>query len=491
MGDPRGEIVVDGKLDEEAWRECPVASTGRLSELQTGRQPIFGTSFKAAWRGGDLYFAVRCEERKGEKPNIAATRDGDQATWYGDLVEILVETESHSYYQIVVNPSGALIDLDRGAPKSGWLRWDSKAEVATQVGDDHWSVEIRIPVVQDENDPLHQVIGRKPTQSLPWHVNVCRQRIRENGSEYSAFAPTAESGFHVPLKFAHFYAGNSHEFDADPSVTDYLIQSRAAADLARRGKHEEALAAYLSLAKEDDATEYQKSAALEQAASCARNRRDFDGAAELADQIPIEAVADTVRMQNLLAGRKSSELIERFGNEDLARWPFWKAGEAYLARGRAYTIAASGDRAEADLQAALELTSDSRTRTSILLGIGINRETILKDDAAALEAYQQIAAQPRNTGSADYFRGVQSAARILTRSGKFDDALDTLRLVEIDKLRGYWRGALFRSLGDTLNAADQNQEALAAYREVLEETAASAGDRKAAEGAIEAIEQRR
>jgi len=342
-------------------------------------------------------------------------------------------------------------------------------------------------VVQDENDPLHQVIGRKPTGSLPWHVNVCRQRIRENGSEYSAFAPTGTFGFHELLKFAHFYAGRSHEFDADPTVTDYLIESRAAVDLMRRGKLDEALAAYLSLAERDNVNDYQNSAALEQAALCARNLRHYDRAAELAERIPIETVANTVRMQNLLARRKSNELIEQFGNEDLTRWPFWKAGEAYFARGRAYVSAASGDKAEADLQSALELTSDSRTRISILLHIGRNRETVLKDDAAALETYQRITAQTGNTGSADYFCGVQGAARILTRRGRFDDALATLRRVEIDELRGHWRGAMFRSLGDALKTAGRNKDALAAYREVLEETEASDGDRKAAEDAINAI----
>ena len=39
--------------------------------------------------------------------NVATTRDGDQAIWYGDVVEVLLDTDSHTYYQIAVNPSGA------------------------------------------------------------------------------------------------------------------------------------------------------------------------------------------------------------------------------------------------------------------------------------------------------------------------------------------------------------------------------------------------
>ncbi|NOY01010.1 MAG: DUF4838 domain-containing protein, partial [Verrucomicrobia bacterium] len=114
VSQPRGEIVVDGKLDDFLWEKCSLAATGNFRELQTGRQAVYGTSIKVAWVGSNLYFAIRCEERPGEKLNIATTKNGDQAIWYGDAVEILLETEAHSYYQIAVNPSGALIDIDRG-----------------------------------------------------------------------------------------------------------------------------------------------------------------------------------------------------------------------------------------------------------------------------------------------------------------------------------------------------------------------------------------
>jgi len=59
-----------------------------------------------------------------------------------------------------------------------------------------------------------------------------------------------------------------------------------------------------------------------------------------------------------------------------------------------------------------------------------------------------------------------------------------LRLVEMDKLSGYWRGSMFRVAGDTLKAAGKNDQAAEAYREVIKESAASAADRKAAEEGI-------
>jgi len=196
-------IRIDGKLDDKYWLKCPVRSTRTLRMLQTGRKATLKTVFKVAWGREGLYFAIRCEDEG--KPTIATRRNDDPAIWYGDVVEILLETESHSYYQIAINPAGAVADMDRRAPKDRRMRWDSQAEVAATVDDGGWSVEARIPVVPKTSDPLHQVVGRKPTSSLPWYFNVCRQRIRGKTAEHFAFSPTGKKTFHDVLKFAKLY----------------------------------------------------------------------------------------------------------------------------------------------------------------------------------------------------------------------------------------------------------------------------------------------
>jgi tetratricopeptide (TPR) repeat protein len=478
------DLVIDGKLDDDYWQNCPTAATGVLRELQTGRQPIFGTSIKAGWNRGDLYFAIVCEERPGEPLNVSTTKNEDQAIWYGDTIEIELDTDMHRYYQIAVNPAGALIDLDRGADKRSWFRWESQAEVAVSKAVDHWTVEICIPVTDDTSDPLNQVVGHKPSQSLPWHFNICRQRIRENGSEYSAFSPTGTKSFHEPMKFAHLYAGRSHEFEVDPTVSDHLIANRQAFNLMRGGEEENALAAYRTLADGSQITDFQKSTALAEAAHCARRLKDLEQANELADMIPLETVRKTVQMENLLAEREIGGLLERFGDEDFSAWPFWQIGAAAFARARAYIAARAGEKAEADLQMALEFTSDARTRIQIQLNLGKNREENLKNDAAALEAYQQIAGLQRNTGSAEYFRGVVGAARILTKQGQFEEALAVLERVDAENLRGYWRGALLLALGEALEAAGRKEDALVAFRKVLADDTVIPQQQEAAQQAV-------
>jgi tetratricopeptide (TPR) repeat protein len=455
VNDPREKIVIDGTLDEDAWVNSPVSSTVRLRELQTGRQPTFGTTVKTTWIGNDLYFAIRCDEKRGEKPNIGTTKKDDSALWYGDAVEVLLETESRSYYQIAISPGGAIADLDRGAARDKWFTWNSNAEVAKHIAGDHWTIEMRLPITKDENDPLNQIIGRKPDKSLPWHINICRQRIREDGTEHSAFSPTGTDGFHEVLKLATFYYGNSFEFDHGPPEDDFLEAMRIAADFARTGKREEAFTAYTAAA-ERKCTDLQKSHALELAAGYARHLRKLDVADSLTARIPIDAVKKAVQMQAMLDSGKAAALIETFGSEDIAKWPFWKRGDGLHRRGRAYSIMKAGEKAEADLTAALDWTSEPRVHDDIWLLLGQNREMNLNQDTQALAAYHEIVADRVQIGGASEFAALQGIASIQTRQGKFDDALKTLNRAEPDKLQGVWKTNILKSI-EAVNQARKPQ----------------------------------
>ena len=488
VGEITSKIVIDGKLDDEAWVNCPVASTCRLSELQTGRPPVFGTTVKSAWRGNDLYFAIRCDEHPGEKLNICTKKNDDGALWHGDVVELLLETEARSYYQLAINPAGAIADLDRSAAAQAWFSWDSQAEIAPHVADDHWTVEVRIPVTQDENDPLHQVIGRKPDNSLPWHINICRQRIREHAAEYSAFSPTGEDHFHALTKFAHFYDGNSFQFDAGSPDADYLDGLNAGTDFARRGKYADALRTLTAVA-DGKATDLQKSVALEQAAAAARQLRQHDVASELAGKIPVDSVKKTVLMLNLLDQFKAQAVTDQFANEDINAWPFWKAGDGFYTRGRAYSIMKNGQSAERDLLQALEWTSDRRMRDSIHLELGINREANLKDEVTALKAYRAVVEDAKHLGSAHQLSAVQGSARILTRSGKFDPALAVLSQVELDKIGGYWRANIRLSIAETQTAAGRKADAIATCKSILADTTLDPRLLQRAEEALAKLQQ--
>lgn len=194
------DIRLDGRLDDVFWQGVESLA---LRETETGRRASGRTSFMVARAGGSLYFGIRCLDAGAKALAVASTGHDDMAIFNGESVEILLETQRHSYYQLAVNPAGAMIDIDRAQGLN--TRWSSNAQVAVHVAADGWSLEVRVPVAdpaQADVDPTNGVAGRMPSPTYPWYFNVCRQAVRDRGLERSTFSPTGTEGFHVPKKFA-------------------------------------------------------------------------------------------------------------------------------------------------------------------------------------------------------------------------------------------------------------------------------------------------
>ena len=101
---------MDGKPKTRYGRAAPGAC---FRDLQTSKLPTDLTSFKAVRIGDSIYFAIRCQDRDTKKLNIGSTKNGDANIWNGDTIELLIETQVHAYYQIVISPWGAVVQADR------------------------------------------------------------------------------------------------------------------------------------------------------------------------------------------------------------------------------------------------------------------------------------------------------------------------------------------------------------------------------------------
>ncbi len=194
---------MDGKLDDPFWQGMAVYG---LSDLITGKKVKNPTTFRIALANNSVYFGIECMDSDMKGINIGAKDNEDMNLWNGDAIEILLETQTHCYYQIAIGPSGAIVDADRKERID--TRWSSQAKVAVSRGDKSWTLEVEIPVAgdtQEEVDALNGVSGRLPSGAHPWYFNVCRQRIRENDREFSAFSPTGKTAFHDVMKFGQIY----------------------------------------------------------------------------------------------------------------------------------------------------------------------------------------------------------------------------------------------------------------------------------------------
>lgn len=199
---PGAEIELDGRLDEAVWQDLPEHP---LVDVRTGEPARTPSWFKVFWDGGEreghLVVGIYCREPDMDNVRTPTTESGDWRIFDGDNVEVMVETQVHSYYQIAVNAAGAVVDLDRTFGHQN-LDWTSLAQVATHQGENYWSVEMRIPVTGEETpgDPLHEVAGWQPTADAPWHIQVGRQRLRGEDREWTTWSETG-SNFHDLMRF--------------------------------------------------------------------------------------------------------------------------------------------------------------------------------------------------------------------------------------------------------------------------------------------------
>ncbi len=197
------QITLDGRLDEPLWKKMSGYQTGELVDCATGKATKTKTRFSVFWSDNALYFGIRCDDRDMGNLQNAGVKNDDPHILDGDHVQLLLETQSHAFYQLAANPAGLVLDVDHG--DDARPAWSSEAKVATFTGDGFWSVEIRLPVggdLQGVVDPLSGVSGRKPSAAYPWYFNVGRQRVREGEIQRFALSPTAKPDFLDPAKFA-------------------------------------------------------------------------------------------------------------------------------------------------------------------------------------------------------------------------------------------------------------------------------------------------
>lgn len=203
-GQPMKDKPLDGQVLKEYWTDVRVAPLVKLTP--NGSRPKAATQFQIQREGGILHIGIVCQEPDVNGIANATNTPDEPKLLDGDYVSLLIETPSRSYYEIAVNPAGAVLDADRG--EGGGLQWSSGAQVAVHRGEGEWSVEIRLPIVGEGArvlDPLKGIDGAQPKDLFPWHFNVCRQRVRGAEIERTAYSPTGTEDFRVPEKFAKLW----------------------------------------------------------------------------------------------------------------------------------------------------------------------------------------------------------------------------------------------------------------------------------------------
>jgi len=268
---------------------------------------------------------------------------------------------------------------------------------------------------------------------------------------------------------------------------DYVAERRAAMELVKSNKLDEALAALTNLAAVADFSGFQKSDALEQAAMCASRLKQYDRALELAAQIPLKPISNKCRMGLMFENRKFKEVIDEFKDENIEKWPGDEntVGEGFYYRGMACFQWNDGTNAVKDLRKAAEYLADEALLGQSCLRLG-DACLKLNDEPQALDAYLK-AIKAANAGGWIKSTATVSAAGILRKQGKFDEAFRILENAGAGKMDGYWGFVMLCSWADTLAAQGKKAEAIAKYREALSLKGINEAQKKEAENVLQSL----
>jgi hypothetical protein len=139
--------TIDGRLDEDAWKQAPVATGFVQKEPAEGQPATETTEVRILYTPTTLYIGVMCVDSnpagiRGSERRRDSDLSGD------DTITVVLDTfhDHRNAFQFRTNSLGTEYDAlisDEG--KTVNISWDERWDVASAVTDKGWSVEFAIP----------------------------------------------------------------------------------------------------------------------------------------------------------------------------------------------------------------------------------------------------------------------------------------------------------------------------------------------------------
>jgi hypothetical protein len=177
--------VIDGRLDDAAWHDAPVATGFLQRSPHPGAPASERTEARVAFDHEALYIAVRAFDRAPD--SIASQLARRDATGvFSDWVDVIIDSfhDRRSAYRFSVNPHGVKKDVFHFDDGQEDLSWNAVWDVATTVDEHGWTAEFRIPLSQIRYSPSEA----EQTWGLQFGRTIAR---REESSFWSPVRPNS------------------------------------------------------------------------------------------------------------------------------------------------------------------------------------------------------------------------------------------------------------------------------------------------------------
>ena len=155
-----GDINVDGVLDENIWQKegyCDFIQ----SDPNDGEEPTEKTEVWVAYDEEALYVAARLydSDPKAITSRLGRRDDFVDSDWFIFAVDPYYDRRTG--FQFAVNPAGSIVDWSLFNDEWNDTTWDGVWECQTQIDDQGWTVEIKIPYNQlrfsTKDEYLHEL----------------------------------------------------------------------------------------------------------------------------------------------------------------------------------------------------------------------------------------------------------------------------------------------------------------------------------------------
>lgn len=203
---PGQAILVDGKLDEPAWKNA--VSSGLFVNTMNGNPVEQAAQVKLLWDEQNLYIGFEF----ADSDVWGSFEKHDDKLWTQEAAEVFLDPDGDgkTYVELQVSPRNVTFDSWLPGYRQNDNAWDSGMQTAVQVQgtlnqrddkDTGWTVEMRVPM-SAVRGRLETVKGVPPQIGTEWRANFFRMD-QENGKPQTAssWSPPLVGDFHALDKF--------------------------------------------------------------------------------------------------------------------------------------------------------------------------------------------------------------------------------------------------------------------------------------------------
>jgi hypothetical protein len=174
-----GIIALDGRLDDEAWRDAAAAGHFVQDAPHYGQDATSATEVRVLYDDQYLYVGARMHHpgATGRVTGLVHRRDRDSASdWFGVAIDSV--HDRRTAHEFRVNAAGVQRDVLLFADINSDDTWDAVWDSAVSIDADGWTAELRIPLallrIHGDGDQTWGInvvrVDQDPQETDRWHV---------------------------------------------------------------------------------------------------------------------------------------------------------------------------------------------------------------------------------------------------------------------------------------------------------------------------------